>query len=197
MIDEPEASDKPQSNDAVRAHPAGRLAWVVRYLRYSGLFIAIIVLAAIFTLLTPPNSFLSVANALGLLRSMATLGLLSLGMTLVIVLGEIDLSFGYVYGLCGMVMAVLWLPYQWPIWAAIVAAFGVAVAVGTFNAVLTTRVGIPSFIVTLGSGALCLGFTLLVGNSQSYNYHVALPGHTLNAGEVKAFTEIAGAQLPG
>lgn len=198
MIDHADGSDKPQGHvgGVAGQRNAKVLAWVVRYLRYSGLYLAILVLAGIFTSLTPPNSFLSVANGLGLLRSMATLGLLSLGATLVIVLGEIDLSFGSVYGLCGMVMAVAWLVWGWPLWAAIVAAFAVALAVGTFNAVLVTRMGIPSFIVTLGSGAVCLGFTLLVGNSQSYNYHVALPGHHLNAGEVQAFTTLGGAQLP-
>lgn len=167
-----------------------------RSLRTSGLLLAILILIAVFTAMTPPNSFLSLPNGLGLLRSMSTLAIIALGATLVIVLGEIDLSFGYLYGLCGMVMAVAWLVWGWPVWLAIAIAAAVAVGVGSFNAVLTTRVGIPSFIVTLGSGAMCLGFTLLVGNSRSYNYGVGVPGREVPAGEQDFFTVLGGADLP-
>jgi ribose/xylose/arabinose/galactoside ABC-type transport system permease subunit len=169
---------------------------VGRYLRYSGLILAIIALVVVFTLLTPPNTFLSVQNGLGLLRSMSTLSILALAATLVIVLGEIDLSFGYVYGLSGMVMAVSWLAWGWPVPAAMVLAFLVACSVGLFNATLTTRLGIPSFIVTLGSGAFCLGMTLLIGSSRSYNYHAAPPGRELNQPEVAWFSALGGAKLP-
>jgi ribose/xylose/arabinose/galactoside ABC-type transport system permease subunit len=168
----------------------------IRNLRYSGLLFAILVLIGIFTFLTPPNSFLSFGNALGLLRSMATLSIIALAATLVIVVGEIDLSFGALYGLCGMTMAVSWLVWGWPVQLAIVLAFAMALAVGTFNAVLTTRVGIPSFIVTLGSGALCLGFTLLIGNARSYNYQAPIQGHVLVAADVSLFKTLGGADLP-
>ena len=170
--------------------------FLIRYMRYSGLLIAILILVAIFTILMPPNTFLSVQNALGLLRSMSTLAIIALGATLVIVLGEIDLSFGYLYGLCGMVMAVSWLVWGWPMPLALVLAFAVAAGFGLFNATLTTRVGIPSFIVTLGSGALALGFTLLIGNSRSYNYNVGVPGVETPQAEVDAFAKLGGADLP-
>jgi ribose/xylose/arabinose/galactoside ABC-type transport system permease subunit len=127
---------------------------------------------------------------------MSTLSIIALGASLVIIVGEIDLSFGYLYGLCGMVMAVSWLVWGLPFVVAIILAFAVATTVGTFNAVLTTRVGIPSFIATLGSGALCLGFTLLVGNSQSYNYHAAPAGRELPVREVELFSLLGGASLP-
>jgi ribose/xylose/arabinose/galactoside ABC-type transport system permease subunit len=169
---------------------------LVRSLRTSGLLIAILILVVIFTALTPPNSFLSVPNGLGLLRSMSTLAIIALGATLVIVLGEIDLSFGYVYGLAGMVMAVAWLVWGWSLWLAILLAFAVAATWGSMNAVLTLRVGIPSFIVTLGSGALALGFTLLVGNSRSYNYAVGVPGVEVPPEEVERFAAVGGADLP-
>jgi ribose/xylose/arabinose/galactoside ABC-type transport system permease subunit len=192
------AAEQPASSDAhVLPRPRGSVGGLVgRYLRYSGLLIAIIVLVAIFTALTPPDSFLSLQNGLGLLRSMSTLSILALAATLVIVLGEIDLSFGYVYGLSGMVMAVSWLSWGWPVGASILLAFAVAAGVGVFNAALTTRLGIPSFIVTLGSGALCLGFTLLVGSSRSYNYHAAPVGRALNHPEVTWFATLGGAKLP-
>lgn len=175
---------------------AGVRAGLARNLRYSGLLIAILIVVAIFTALTPPNSFLSVRNGLGLLRAMSTISIVALGATLVIVLGEIDLSFGSVYGLCGMVMAVAWLVWGWPLWGAIAIAFVVAVVVGSFNAALTTRLGIPSFIVTLGSGALSLGLTLLVGNSRSYNYSAPISGRDVAASELETFRQIGGADLP-
>jgi ribose/xylose/arabinose/galactoside ABC-type transport system permease subunit len=175
----------------------GRIGRRLDFLRASGLLIAIVFLVLAFTWLSPPNTFLSLGNALGLLRSMSTIAIVALGATLVIITGEIDISFGYVYGLSGMVMAVAWLVWGWPVWLAIVLAFAVAIAFATFNAALTTLMKIPSFIVTLGSGTLALGFTLLISNSKSYNLSVAPVGRPLNAGEVDWFQGLSNQSLPG
>lgn len=173
------------------------MTWLKQYARYSGLLIAILLLTAIFTVLTPPNSFLSYRNALGLLRSMADIAIIGLGVTLVICLGEIDLSFGYVFGLCSTVLAVSWLVWGWPIWLAIVLAFTIAVLVGTLNAILVARVGIPSFIATLGTGAVCFGFTLLIGASKSWNYRFGTGLKPPEQSQVDFFSNLSGARLPG
>ena len=177
-----------------RADRSGRL---MRYARYSGLLIAILLLVAIYTVMTPPNTFLSVRNGLGMLRAMADLTMVGLGATLVICLGEIDLSFGYVFGLCGTVMAVSWLVWGWPVYLAIVLAFAVAILVGTFNATLVTRAGMPSFIATLGSGALCFGLNLLIGASQNYNYRFGATYRQPPPAEVNWFSALGTDQLPG
>ena len=88
---------------------------------------------------------------------MSTIAIVALGLTLVIVVGEIDLSFGYMYGLASSLVAVSWIVWGWPVWAAILLAFAAAIGVGCFNAFFVTVVKIPSFIVTLGSGQLIFG----------------------------------------
>jgi ribose/xylose/arabinose/galactoside ABC-type transport system permease subunit len=193
------SADLRQPVHEVHAGPRSVLRRVGRrldFLRSSGLLVAIVLLLLAFTWLTPPNTFDSVTNALGLLRSMSTITIIALGAMLVIITGEIDISFGFVYGLTGMVMAVAWLVWGWPVWLAIILALAVAIAFGTFNAALTTRLGIPSFIVTLGSGTLALGFTLLISNSRSYNVLVAPAGRTLNAPEIAWFQGLSNQDLP-
>ena len=74
---------------------------------------------------------------------MSTVAIVGMGLLLVIVVGEIDLSFGFLYGLCANTMAVSWLMWGWPVWLALLAAFGVAVFWGLFNAFFTTVVKIP------------------------------------------------------
>ncbi len=64
------------------------------------------------------------------MRSMSTIAIVALGLTLVIVVGEIDLSFGYMYGLAATLIAVAWIVWGWPIWLAILLAFAAAVVVG-------------------------------------------------------------------
>ncbi|HEX4934410.1 MAG TPA: hypothetical protein VFV33_14575, partial [Gemmatimonadaceae bacterium] len=119
-------------------------------LRVGGIVIAIALVIIVFTLLAKPNTFFTFTNALGVMRSMSTIAIVALGLTLVIVVGEIDLSFGYVYGLASILIGVAWIVWGWPIYAAIVLAFAAAAGLGAINALLVTALRIPSFIVTLG-----------------------------------------------
>ena len=93
-------------------------------LRVGGLLIAILIVVIVFTLLSKPNTFLTITNALGIMRSMSTIAIVALGLPLVIVVGEIDLSFGFMYGLASILIGVAWIVWGWPIWAAIILAFG-------------------------------------------------------------------------
>ena len=66
--------------------------------------------------------FLKTNNLLGMLRYMSTLAIIGLGLTAVLIVGEIDLSFASLYGLSAMIAAVAWIEWEWPVWWAIVAA---------------------------------------------------------------------------
>ncbi len=164
--------------------------------RVGGLAIAILIVIAIFTALSKPNTFLSVPNALVTMRYMSTIAIVALGLLLVIVVGEIDLSFGYMYGLAATLVSVSWIEWGWPVWAAILLAFGAAIAVGSLNAFLVTKVNIPSFIVTLGTGQLIFGMTLLVSGTQTLNPAYPPDGRTVSQGELDAFTSLSNMRLP-
>ena len=86
-----------------------------------------------------------------------------------IVVGEIDLSFGAMYGLAANSLAVMWIMGGVPIYVAIPLAIGLGGLVGVFNGMLTTWLKIPSFIVTLGSYNLLYGLSLYVTNASTFN----------------------------
>lgn len=162
--------------------------------RAAGLLVAIAIVYVLIVLIAPPDTFSSYRNMTGLLRSMSTMAIIALGTSLVIVVGEIDLSFGFLYGLAAMLLAVTWLAWGWPLPLAILAAFIGAAIVGSFNAFLTTIVAIPSFIATLGSGTLAFGITLLISDSRTYTLS-SVP-KTVDPATVAAFRSISTAHLP-
>lgn len=146
-------------------------------LRLGGLFAAIVVVALIFIAINPNIANLNMGGSV--LRSMSSVAIMALGLTLVIVVGEIDLSFGAIYGLAINALAVMWIVYGVPVYLAIPLAIGIGALVGLFNGVLVTSFNIPSFIVTLGSYNLLYGVTLWVSNTATYNPAYPPPGMTV------------------
>ena len=125
---------------------------------------------------------------------MSSLAIVALGLTFVIIIGELDLSIGAVYGLAAMVCGLLWTGGM-PLWLALVAGLGAAAGVGAVNATLTTFAGIPSFIVTLGALNLVQGTTLLISDALPINPEFD-PEQQVPAGELDLFTSLARADLP-
>jgi ribose/xylose/arabinose/galactoside ABC-type transport system permease subunit len=164
--------------------------------RIGGLALAILIIIAIFTLVAKPNTFLTITNGLVVMRGMSTIAIVALGLLLVIIVGEIDLSFGYMYGLAATLISVPWIVWGWPIWLAVLVPFLAAVAIGAANAFLVTVTKIPSFIVTLGTGQLIFGLTLLVSNTQTYNPVYAPPGMEVPQEEIDAFYSLSNQDLP-
>ena len=96
------------------------------------------------------SHFLTAGNLVNLLVQAAVFSLLAMGEVFALLLGEIDLSSGFVAGLSAVVMAVLVGPtHGWPWWAAILAALVVCALIGILQGSLITRIGLPSFVVTL------------------------------------------------
>jgi len=107
-------------------------------------------LAVIWTIFQLANDrFLTAINLTNLTLQIAAVGTISVGVVLVLLLGEIDLSVGAVSGLAAAVMAVLNVKHGWPAELAILAGLAVGAAIGLFNGLMVTLVGIPSFVVTL------------------------------------------------
>jgi D-xylose transport system permease protein len=110
----------------------------------------IIVLAVIWAIFqSQEDRFLSATNLTNLLLQITAIGLVSVGVVLVLLLGEIDLSVGAVSGLCAAVMAVLSVKHGWSPYLAIAAAVLVGTAIGAFQGSVFTQFGVPSFVVTL------------------------------------------------
>lgn len=163
--------------------------------RTAGLIGTIILVMAVFAIASD-GRFLQPENLLGLLRYMSTLAILGLGLTVVLLVGEIDLSFGAVYGFSGMLTAVAWINWGWHVGLAMSLAVVMAIVVGLFNGFFTTVAKIPSFIATLGASTLVFGFTLLVSGSATFSPMSPGPGRTMNEEQVAFFRGLSNQDLP-
>jgi D-xylose transport system permease protein len=102
-------------------------------------------------------------------------GLVSIGIVLVLLLGEIDLSVGAVSGLAAAIMAVLNVKHGWSPYLAIAAAVAAGALIGLFQGLVVTFFGIPSFVVTLAGLIAWQGAQLKVlGETGSVN--LPIPG---------------------
>jgi D-xylose transport system permease protein len=101
------------------------------------------------------DTFFSALNFANIFSQGAQITFIAMGLIFVLLLGEIDLSAGYTSGVCGAVMAVLLTNHGWSWYTAIPAALISGIVIGFLLGVLVSKVGIPSFVVTL---AAFLGF---------------------------------------
>jgi len=109
------------------------------------------------------SKFLTAGNLVNLLIQSAVYMLLAMAEVYVLLLGEIDLSAGFVAGLGGVIMAkLLEQGTDWPWIAAVLAALVATAAIGAFQGTLITRLGLPSFIVTLAGLLGLQGVMLLI-----------------------------------
>src|SRR6476619_3089034 len=116
------------------------------------------------------DRFLSAENLTNLMLQITAIGLISVGIVYVLLLGEIDLSVGAVSGLAAAVMAVLNVKHGWSPYLAIIAAVLVGTAIGLLQGSLFSRFVIPSFVVTLAGLLAWQGALLQVlGSTGSIN----------------------------
>ncbi len=126
-----------------------------------------VVLVILFSFLS--SNFLTPLNLANLLTQTATLMTLAMALVFVILLGEIDLSAGVTSGVTASVFVVLVHNVQMSWILALLIAFGVGILIGTFIGYFVARVGIPSFVVTLGLFLAIPGLQLLIiGTGGAY-----------------------------
>lgn len=130
--------------------------------------VGLIIIWTVFQVLNP--AFLSSRNLVLLTMQSAAVGTIALGVVLVLLIGEIDLSVGSVSGLAAAILAVGFVQLQWPLIVALVAALAAGCIVGLLYGFLLTRFGLPSFVITLAGLLGFLGLQLWVlGEKGSIN----------------------------
>jgi ribose transport system permease protein len=122
------------------------------------------------------HNFLSARTFMALANRIPALVVVSAGMTLVLIIGGIDLSVGSVLGLCGSVLGVAMMDFHWSFGAAAALCLGIGAAAGAVNGVVSVGLGIPSFIVTLGMLEVARGLAYLVTHSQTKYIGAAAEG---------------------
>lgn len=156
-----------------RTSPASLLAALKRRIRGGELgampvIVGLIAICITFQLLH--ERFLSPQNLSNLTVQVAGVGLMTTGVIMVLLLGEIDLSIGSVAGASAAVLAVLAVRVGIPEWAAIVAAAATGLVIGIVHGTLFAKVGVPAFVVTLAGLLGWQGVQLqLLGNDGTIN----------------------------
>ena len=122
------------------------------------------VIFIVFSVLSP--AFLSVDNLIGTLRQVAILAIVSMGLTFVIIAGQIDLSIGSIVGLSGIVCTMMIAQFHMPIGVGIVFAILAGGIMGMINGILITVVRIPALIATLGTLTIFRGITFIISRGE-------------------------------
>ena len=122
--------------------------------------IGLIIIWTVMQVLNPV--FLSSTNLVNLLLESAPVGVIALGVVCVLLVGQIDLSVGSISGLSGAVMAVLYVGRHMPAWVAVLAAAAAGLLIGVLYSQIFNRLGIPSFVISLGGLLTFLGVQLWV-----------------------------------
>jgi D-xylose transport system permease protein len=130
------------------------------------IIIGLIVIAIVFQ--SQNSSYLTAGNFVNLIVQSAPFALLAMGIVFVLLLGEIDLSIGYVSGLAGVLAVTLLIPDGNALSAplAIVIALVAGTGIGVLHGLIFTKVGVPSFVVTLAGLLAWNGVVLLVIGSK-------------------------------
>ena len=144
----------------ISARPSPLANWR-QYITYLG-FVLIFVF---FSATLYDKGFLDPGNLLNILRQTAMISIMSVAMTYVLASGEIDLSIGMVAGLASLVVAVAMDAYG-P-FAGVAAGLATGIVVGLINGILTTRVGIPSFLTTLAMMGIARGTAMWMTKTKS------------------------------
>lgn len=128
-------------------------------------YMAFFAILLFFSVVLRDRGFLTTNNLLNIVRQTAPVTIMAVGMTFTLSAAEIDLSIGSTVALSALVAAVLLRDYGFV--PGIAGGLAVGLAVGLFNGLLTVKVRIPSFLVTLGSMGIISGLARTLTDLQS------------------------------
>jgi D-xylose transport system permease protein len=158
--------------------------------------VGLIIIAIVFG--TLDDTFFTERNFTNLLLQMAPLATIAIGVVFVLLIGEIDLSVAYVSAVGGVTMTLLLRPEasDWPWWAAVAVGLTVTTAIGLLQALVITKAGVPSFVVTLAGLLIWSGVVLILTTEYSTSGTVRIQNDTV-IGIANNFLSDAGGWLVG
>ena len=145
--------------------------------REYGMYIALFVIMAIFTVLTK-GLFLSPRNISNLINQTGYIAVLAVGMTLVIVIRHIDLSVGFLAGFLGAIAAIAMVQWMLPVIAVLPLVLALGIGAGLLTAFLIVYFGIPAFVATLAGWLIYKGLLLQATMGTGT---IIIPNDTFNA----------------
>lgn len=156
------ADDDAPSAASIVDESGGGARYVLDMARKNGILLAFVVVVIVFAIIE--KQFLSPANLTNLVLQYAYVLILALGMLMVIVLAQIDLSVGSVVAFTGAVAAVVVVREGMPWWVGVLAALACGILVGAWQGFWVAVVGIPGFIISLGGMLIFRGLAELILN---------------------------------
>ena len=143
--------------------PAGR--------QYRALFVVAQIVFIVCGLIFPDDfRYVSATNVSLVLKAIPVLGIIALGVGVLMISGEFDLSVGAVYTVTAYAMALLYLNGV-PLALAVALTLLIGAAIGVVNGLITVKMAIPSFITTLGSMLVVRGFVRWISEGRSVSFH--------------------------
>jgi len=144
--------------------------------------VAMVAIMVVFEAISPNHVFLSPVNLVNLFQQSAVIMVLAMAEGFALVIGEIDLSVGFVGALGAAITVQLVQPLttNWPWWAAILAGLFACAVFGAIQGTLVTRLRLPSFIVTLAGFLIANGLFLKVLLLGPFSGYPNLAGQSIN-----------------
>jgi len=150
------------------------IRWFVRERGNMVIFLFIWIAAALFV-----ENFATINNNINLIKQAPIPVITCLGMTFVLMTGGIDLSVGFIVGLCSYMFGMFTMTMKLPLFIALVFTLAVGAVCGLLNGILVQYVKIPAFIATLGTGYIVFGIAQIISNGSSMTN---LPKNVLSLG---------------
>ncbi|MBS3652386.1 ABC transporter permease [Pseudaminobacter sp. 19-2017] len=131
-------------------------------IRDQAVWIMLVVITLIFSFAV--ENFATFGNFITILRQVAIIGILAMGMSFVLIAGGIDLSVGSTLALVGMVTALAMTTYQLPIEVAFILGLMIGIAIGAVNGIMVTITNMSPLIMTLGMSYVARGLAYMTNN---------------------------------
>ncbi len=128
-------------------------------IRQLTLVIVLIIEIVLFSALS--DNFLSTSNLINVLRQVSVTAVAAVGMFMIILLGDIDLSVGSVYAFIGVISATIFLKTQNPV-ITVIAALAIGTLIGFISGLITAKFKIPAFVTTLAIMSICRGLSFII-----------------------------------
>lgn len=126
----------------------------------AGVFVALVIIFGLSAVLSP--YFLTSYNMSVVTRTLAFVGLVTIGQSMLLILGELDLSLGVIGGLCGIISGMLMVNYGINPYVALAMALGLGAGLGFFNGIMVTKLRLHSLVLTIGTAGIFGGVTLVL-----------------------------------
>ncbi|MBO6902516.1 MAG: ABC transporter permease [Rhizobiaceae bacterium] len=133
--------------------------------RQMGTLLGLLLIVLFFTIQLP-DTFLTARNLINVSQQISMLAVVAFAMTVVMVMGDFDLSVGSMASLAGIVAAVLF-ALGYPLWIGVAAALAVGMLGGLLNGLLVAVVGILPFVATLGTLTIFSGLAFFVSGGRT------------------------------